>query len=351
MKNFTRSLICIFIILAHGTILQSQIPVSGVLISSAVDCQKKINQINGEIKKYENRILKSQNTITHSETIQKNAREAGNKEAERIAAEAISNSSKTIRECREYIVSLRERRSKYQSAVESIRKAMGQTNKVNAVALDFTGQVSIIRTSGEKIDLKNASANIMEAGDIINTSSDGKVDLEFMEGRGKMTVGPDSKVRMIKEKDSSDVVEIMKGEIYSSVLKADEYEKKMTDLLKNFKADSLLSTIGTVSSFSDQQWHAYWRRSLPERWKKKFELRTPAAVTSVRGTKFGITVIDENTTELLVTEGTVEIKPSGADEAIVVEGGQVCRITRGQACAGAIPCDTLNINKWWLYEK
>jgi len=334
----------------QGTILQSQIPVNGVLISSAVDCRKKITQLTVEIKKYENRILKSQNTIAHSESIQKNARDAGNKEAERIATEAISNSSKTIKECREYIVSLKERRSKYQSAVESIKKAMGQTNKLNAVARDFTGQVSITRLSGEKIDLKSAAANTMEAGDIINTSSDGKIDLDFLEGRGNVTVGPDSKVRMIKEKDSTDVLEVMKGEIYSSVLKTDEYEKKIIDLYQSFSTDSLLRSVEPYKNFTPEQWVLFARR-YAMKYEKKFRVRTPTAICGIRGTRFTVTVIDENTTELQVLEGKVEISPAGVNETVMVEGGQVCRINKNETPSGAVSCDTLTINRWWLYEK
>jgi len=350
MKNLTRSWICILIVLVQGAVLQSQIPVNGVLISSAVDCQKKINQMTGEIKKYENRILKSQNTITRSETIQKNAREAGNKEAERIAAEAISNSAKTIKECREYIVSLRERRSKYQSAAESIKKAMGQTNKVNAVALDFTGQVSIIRPSGEKTDLKSASPVTMEAGDIINTSADGKADLEFLEGRGRVTVGPDSRIRMVKEKDSTDVLEVMKGKIYSSVLKADEYEKKIIDLYQSFSTDSLLRNAEPYKYFTPEQWVLYARK-YAMKYEKKLRVRTPSAICGIRGTRFTVTVIDENTTELQVFEGKVEISPANDAGTVLVEGGQVCRVNKNKTPSDAITCDTLTINKWWLYEK
>jgi|WetSurMetagenome_2_1015567.scaffolds.fasta_scaffold00466_4 hypothetical protein len=351
MKNLAGFGICVVFLLLRGTVLLSQVPVNEVLVSSAVDCQNTITRLTEEIKKYELKIVKSQNTIGRSETIQKNARDAGNREAERIATEAISNSQKTISDCREFIVVLKERRGKYQSALESVRKAMGKTNKVNAVTLNFSGQVSIIRPSGEKTDMNNTTGNTMEAGDIISTSSDGIIDLAFLEGRGKVTVGPDSKVRMIKEKDSTNVLEVIKGKIYSSVLKADEYEKKMIDLYKNFKTDSLLKTMGTVSSFSEEQWYAFVRKSMSARMKKKFEVRTPAAVLAVRGTRFSVNAIDENTTELTVIEGKVEFMPAGTTEGVMVEGGQVCRINKKEPVTGAVSCDTLKINKWWQYEK
>jgi hypothetical protein len=329
----------------------SQISVNGVLVSSAVDCQKKITRLTVEIKKYETRILKSQNTITRSETILKNAHDAGNAEAERIASEAISNSTKTISDCREYIAVLKGRRSRYLSALESVRKAMGEPTGINAVALDFSGNVSITRPSGEKIEMNGKNANTLGAGDIISTSSDGIIDLEFLEGRGNVTVGPDSKVRMIKEKDSTNVLEVMKGKIYSSVLKADEYEKKMAGLYRDFRTDSLLSTIRTMSSFSEEQWIAYIRKNMPERMKRKFEVRTPSAALAVRGTRFVVTVIDENTTELLVIDGSVEFTSSGTAGSVMVDGGRVCRVNKNHAPAAAMPCDTLNINKWWQYEK
>lgn len=337
-----------------GPVLLSQAPVSQVLLSSAVDCRKKIEQVSAEIVRYQNRIVKSRNTIANSATIQKKARDAGNKEAERIATEAIANSEKTIKDCSNFIAALKEKRSRYQVALSSILKAMnagpGQVTNTTGAVLGYAGSVSIRNTSGNEKSLGNSSSFVFGQGDVISTSTDGFVNLDYLEGRGTLTVGPESEVRMLKDKDSTDVLEVIKGKVYSGVLRADEYEQKMMDLYQEFSADSLLRSVEPYKSYSAEQWTGFVRARML-RYSKKFEVRTPSAALAVRGTKFTVEVSDDNTTELKVFEGKVELSDPGTKRSVMVETGQVCRINKNENFPVVQPIDTLKNNKWWQYEK
>ena len=354
MKIINRFIACTAFMMLSCTVLSAQTPVSQVLLSSAVDCRKKIEQVSAEIVRYQNRIVKSRNTIANSTTIQKKARETGNKEAERVATEAMANSEKTIKECNNFIVALKEKRSRYQSSLSSILRAMnsgtGQEANPAGTVLGYTGTVNIRNASGAESSLTGSSSFVFGQGDEISTSSDGSVSLNYLEGRGSLTVGPGSQVRMTKDKDSTDVLEVIKGKVYSGVLKADEYEKKMMDLYQKFSADSLLKSVEPYKSYTYEQWVGFVRaRAL--RYSRKFEVRTPSAVLAVRGTKFTVEVTDDNTTELRVIEGRVEYINPGTSGNIMVESGQVCRINKNEGLPVTQPVDTLNINKWWQYEK
>lgn len=59
-----------------------------------------------------------------------------------------------------------------------------------------------------------------------------------------------------------------------------------------------------------------------------YEVRTPSSTASVRGTIFSVEVLDENTTQVIVSEGTVEV--SLGSETAQVEAGEMVTAVTGQ---------------------
>ena len=351
MNNTVKLLICCSLLLLPSTNVFSQVSVNSVLFSSAVSFQKNIVSFSEQIALYEKKIVKCENTISNSERILKLSKEGNNKEAERISSEAIVTSKRTITDCQKFILLLNSKKRQNESALASVKKAMESgsthTNKTNAVASKHKGNVSIIKQNGEQYALNSAENPCIDEGDVISTSSDGFADLNFLDGRGALTVGPDSKIKMYREKDSTNVLEVMKGKIYSQVLKPDEYEKKLLDIKKCLNEDSLHMIL---SSYDRHLYIEHFLEMNPPL-KRKLEVRTPAAVTSVRGTIFTVSMINENTTELKVIEGKVEMTPANGTSAIMVNGGQSCLMDKNKKDPQLIQSDSLNINKWWKYEE
>jgi len=324
----------------------SQQPINGVLVSSSVNLRKNIKSLSEEIDGYEQKIIKCQNTISNAENIQKKAQDSNNKEAYRISSEAIANSRQSISECRNFIAILSEKKKKYEASLNTVMKAMESNSSLagstNAVALHYQGDVSVMKQDGNRYNLSSSRTSCLEAGDIISTSDDGFVVLDYLQGRGSLTLGPGTEVKMSTAMDSTDILDVMKGKIYSGVLKADEYEKKMADVYESFNRDPLFKTL-QVAFGEDAAFLA--------RLKHKFEVRTPAAVCAVRGTEFTIEVESEGGISLYVIEGKVEVKPADGKSSVFVTGGQVfSSLGRGSGIS-VTQADTLNTKKWWNYEQ
>ncbi|MDP4227540.1 MAG: FecR domain-containing protein [Bacteroidota bacterium] len=354
MKNKFKLLICCCLSFLWATNLFPQQNVNVVLISSAISLQKTITRLSGEISGYEKKIVKCQNTISNSEKIQKMATEKNNKEAYRISSEAISTSKQSISDCRNFISALTEKKKKYQASLNEVKKTIesNASLKTNAVLLNSRGQVSVIKPDGSQYKISSSQNPCLDAGDIISTSFDGFASFDFLEGRGSLTVGPGSKVKMSAEKDSTQVLDVMKGSVYSGILKADEYEKKLVDMYHNFSNDSLLKSISYYSSLSSDQWNRLAQKEVIRCLRKsKFETRTPNAICAVRGTKFTVRVESDNNTEVQVLEGKVEITPLNDKDAVFVTGGQIFLLNTKDIHPQIIQADTLNTKKWWNYEE
>lgn len=356
MNNIVKTLIfCSFLIMPVDEALP-QLSSNAVFISSVVDLQKNITRLSDEISVYEKKILKNENTVSNSGRILKLARENNNKEAERISSEAIMTSEKTISECRNFIVILNNKKKQYESALASVKKSLASdsalTDKIKAVSLRQTGRVAVTKQNGDQYELKSGQNQFLENGDIITTGNDGMVDLKFLEGRGSVTVGPDSKIKMLNENDSTAVMEVMKGKIYSGIIKADEYEKKMVEMYQDFSADSLLNSFSQFNSMTPEQRTRFIRNNVLKLFRKeKFEVRTPSAICGIRGTHFSIRVPNANTTELQVIEGKVEVTSVSETMPAMVCGGQSCIINKNGGVPLAVQTDTLNFNKWWEDEE
>jgi hypothetical protein len=351
MKNIIRFFICGSLFLLTATNVFSQPSISGVLLSSAVSFQKNISRLTEEIRFYEKKILKCENSVTNSERILKLSKENNNKEAGRISSEAILNYQKTIADCQKHILLLKDSKRKNESALSAVKKAMesgsSQTGGVNSVALKHTGNVSVIKQNGEKYALDSSQNPGITAGDIISTSSDGFADIDFLDGKGSLTIGPDSKISMYREKDSTNVLEVLNGRIYSHVLKPDEYDNKLLDIKKCLDEDSLHLLV----SKNDISLYDKYLTMMKAKVQKKVEAHVRvSAVLAIRGTQFTIRVIDENSSELQVIEGKIEVYPANSTESVIVYGGQSCLLKNGTH-PNIMQADTLNINKWWRYEE
>jgi hypothetical protein len=351
MKNIMKSLIFGSLLLLTTMNVFSQLSITGVLLSSAVSFQKNISSLSEEIRFYEKKTFKYENSIANSERILKLSKENNNKEAERISSEAILTYQKTIADCKKHILLLKDRKRKNESALAAVKKTMdsgsSQTNEVNSVALKHTGHVSVINQKGEEYALNSAQNPGIKAGDVISTSSDGFADIDFLDGKGSLTIGPDSKIRMYREKDSTNVLEVLNGKIYSHVLKPDEYDNKLLDIKKCLDED----TLHLLVSKNDISLYDKYLMMMKARVQKKFEahIRVSAAL-AIRGTQFTIKVINENSSELQLIEGKIEVFPSSNTESVTVYGGQSCLIRNGTR-PQIIQSDTLNLDKWWQYEE
>lgn len=63
------------------------------------------------------------------------------------------------------------------------------------------------------------------------------------------------------------------------------------------------------------------KKAAANKFKKKFEVRTPACVVADRGTRFIVRLDGPERTEVIVFEGSVEIRSLRSSTSLVVEAG------------------------------
>jgi hypothetical protein len=189
----------------------------------------------------------------------------------------------------------------------------------------FKGKVQIKKANGEMVPLGKGGNFDLAVGDVITTGSDGmiKVHFAFEKGGEDLVIGKNTHVKIIQTPEGIQCPKIFDGKLHASNPTVKESIEQAYD---EAKAEFI------------------------KKYRKKFEVRTPSAVTSARGTDFTVSENPQAGTEVIVMEGSVELKGYGSEASILIEAGFKGRVTPEGIISGPDKIDLINLEKWWEEE-
>jgi len=152
-----------------------------------------------------------------------------------------------------------------------------------------TGGITLSAVSGE-VEVKKGGAGdwtefdqtSLKSGDELRTGKNSKAVIETTYG-DIITVGPETHITTVDIVDMDRTLNLLLGEIKADIKK----------------------------------------------WIGKFEVRTPSAVTSVRGTEFTVSVDEYGTTTVMVLDGTVEVRDLTSNAGITLPANQMVTVPKG----------------------
>lgn len=295
----------------------------------------EIRKIDMEIKKNDQAIQESQRIINiASQRTDENA-----KKAEAIAREALIKAQEAKRRNedikREWqLIKMRADRS-YAVIENLFAQNLGTNRQIKGFITNYTGNVSIIKANGDKVSPENG---FLEPGDKVWTLN-GTAEIQMLDGRADVRLGPYSEFVMKKDTPQEQIAELLKGKIFAAVDKVDEYEKMIKEKIEQYKKD--LQTIKELKKEDIDNLKKYIDEEIR---KKSIHVITPVAVFGVRGTKFACEIKDNNTTEVTVLEGIVDVTIPEKDKTLSVDAGNKATISLD----GGIKIEKIEqIERWW----
>jgi hypothetical protein len=199
----------------------------------------------------------------------------------------------------------------------------------NCKVTTYRGNVQIRKANGETIHLTEHGNFDLAVGDVISTGSDGIIKVHFALEKGgeDVLIGRNTSVKIMQSPEGIQYPKLFNGQLHASNLTLKEaIDQKVEEL--DARLDGLKKKI-----------------------KKKFEVSTPSAVTSTRGTDFTVSENPMTGTGVTVMEGSVELKGYGSEEFIVVEAGYKGSVTPEGVISGPDKVDLNGLEKWWEEEK
>jgi hypothetical protein len=253
-----------------------------------------LTMVNGwlqtEVAKAREAQALNQNTLDACLALLDKARNAHNPTAVTAAQRAVSTAEEVLRKNR-----LREQRAlKAILWVERLRKEGNSSAKVTGFMPRIEGTVEIESAGGGAVrPITGDTPPILGPGDTLRTGKDGHADVLLNEG-GILSL--DSGSAMVLSEAGA--AALVKGEIRC------------------------------------------WM-------KRKFEVRTPAAVTSVRGTEFVVREIPGKPTSVVVIDGTVAFSDIKGAKTVLVGAGQQSYLLPDGTPAEPTKANLQEMNKWW----
>ena len=311
-----------------------------LLLGSILKLEKNITKSVEDIERYENAILKCERTITTSEKIIGLAKEKGNLEAEKVAKDALLKSSEAKEKNIRLLNSAKLKKKQSEIILASVKNKISVNSKndfvIDAVALNYYGDITILKNNGEQLKLSDTQNSLLENGDVITTSQNSKVELQFLEGRGNIHIGENTTLKFNKE-DSTDVVDLIKGKVKLGVQKIDKFEKDLIEMYEKYKQ--------TVTSIPEsyEQFIKRWQAKM----KKKFEIRRGAGTCSIRGTEFLVYSKEDKSTEIIVLEGSIEMKSTNGSNTILINAGEKGIIKDEGNLLEPTKIDITKLDRWW----
>jgi hypothetical protein len=166
---------------------------------------------------------------------------------------------------------------------------------IQAVPLAVEGAVKVLTRNGRMVAL-GSDHPWLEPGDQVITGANERVSLELAAAEGSLQIGPNSKVGWAPE-TVGQVLELAAGRVNFWILQVQH------------------SKIG----------------------KHHHQVRTPAAVYAVRGTRFELVVEPDGATLCTVTEGTVEVSDREGRVTRAVTEGQRIRVPKDHVPGRPLP--------------
>lgn len=341
-RQFLSSLLFLILLdsMLHVISAQSNLMVTNALLYTAIkQIEINIEKADLRIFKYENEISKCDKTISNSEKIKQLAIEKGNNEAQKIANDALLKAKDAKDKYKRLLESARKLKQQSEKILGSLKQQQYISNpKLNtALSLNFSGNVSIQKNNGEQFQLNESNPSYIEEGDLITTSSNSKIDLQFLDGRGNMLMGENSQLKFNKS-DSVNVIDFIQGNVKIIVEKKDAFEKRMKEMYENLKQE-----VGSLPEDYDQ-----FIKKQRARVQRKLEIRNRnGGGGAVRGTELVVNSSDELGTEILVLEGSVEMFSKDRVQIVKLESGQKGIIKSNGQLSDPINIDLKSIYKWW----
>lgn len=280
------------------------------------------------------KIRKADETIAKANSLIARAQNAGNKAAEGIALQALQKAQENKRQNELKKLQIDKNIAYVQNRMA---EHSGIDAKIGGMVTSHSGRVRVIsgKPPYEAVAMDGEHPGYFEEGDTIETYDNSRAEVQFLDGRGSMTIGEYSRVKMEKKDPLSETLSLVKGKIHASVDKAEAFEawvEKQAAMAAEDPNKMLAHDFGAIRA---------WMKNK----SKKFEVRAGATTASVRGTTFVMSADEAGTTRIELIEGELAVTNVKTSGETILKGGEKMTIS-AEGTAYVEPLK-LSSKPWW----
>lgn len=302
--------------------------------------------VAAEIERITRELGKSDASIARAQEILVKARKNGNEVAENFSLETIRKAEQAkitnlenMRLAKLKMDLIKKKKQRLSGAPD---KGVAKPN-LRALVSRAAGNVTLQSASGSGAKpFSGEDGGQLEPGDELRTGRGGSAELQLLGGRASVSMAENSRFRIEKDTDSTEVVRTLAGKFHFVVERMAEFEAALEQDLAPLREK--------LAKVADDQKKAYenFMKGLKARVQKKLEMRSRSGgTTSVRGTEFLVTEHPDGSSEILVIEGNVAVSDPNGGATVVVNTGQAITISSAGTPSTVRPANTATLPRWW----
>lgn len=319
--------------------------------------EEKIKEINSDIAFNENKLKEINELLAENQRLSMFGTDKQKKGAELarpLLEQALARTKDTLRKIKtiriEYEMML-NRINDFERQIRADSEEILKQKDAAGYISECTGGVKIVNTKTRRTENACSPYTVLNKGDMITTSTDGQARLNILEGRGYITVGPNSSFRIREDNEVEQIIEPIEGKGYFKIDKPEEHANKVKEYIEKYKED-----LKTIKGWTEEKIDELKKEGVAKYKQLSIWLcqkmgeglacvRVPHAVFGVRGTEFTVDREGEYLGKATVIEGSIEVTNNIKNEKVIVPAGyQVIINSDGTINKKKIE----NIEKWWL---
>jgi uncharacterized coiled-coil protein SlyX len=308
------SILALFLILPNLSSAQSLTSGDKLWLSAYFDLQNEKMKVEERIKEIDLKIAQNEQEIRQINELLAKIQETliiGTEKQKEDAQKAKPVAEKALMQAKETQKKLKDQKMKYEwlmsrlneeeRSLKDLYSKMASNNNIAGLVKECSGTVRIMNLQTKKLEDACHSFMPINDRDEITTSSDGRIELKILDGRGNFIVGPDSEVIVKKKSVDEEGVEFIQGKVYTKVDKSDEYLQKVKGYIERYKED-----LKTIKGWAEEKLKKFSIETCRLLWGPNSCSR-PEWVIGIRGTEFTIEREGADTVKISVMEGSVEV--------------------------------------------
>ena len=315
------------------------------------DAVQKINWLQGLAFKYEKmkdkaivQIKRAEATISKCGSIIKIAREKGNKEAERVARNALATAGETKR------ISQKNKLIAEMS-ISHLRHLMTSLSENDLqgllyVVAGYVGDVQYYSANDSRVyPLTSISRRQPQPGDTILTGKNSRAQIYMFDRHGTqsdVTLGEYSRLHLEKDESKLSQFENLKLTLMKGCLHLQEKMDKRVGRKHNKRAALTEEWEDCAQKYglNSLACRAYFSRIKNTIW-------TPSGTCSIRGTEFVAFEGEKTGLRIVVLSGRVIVSNKKQDEIKIVEPGFGVNVSRQGKISKPKKIDASGVTRWW----
>lgn len=284
-----------------------------------------LDRINAELAKTEEELRTNARAIQEADGRLRIALETQNRVTQDAPKRDLGRARAERRKIKKAQAKLLSDRARAESSYAAVMAALVASGERGPALLPIglvsisAGETGILKTDGRKAAAAGIAPRFLSPGDTVSSGRNSQCEILALDGRATLEIEERSAIRIEELSPREQVLVLLQGRLQAAVESPADLELQLRYRLRGPDDEMSLR-------LSDYRGHA--GQDFARLFGPGFVMQVPGAVCSAERARFSAEVGGDGTTEILVRDGSIEVRRGIGGPGLTIERGAGVRVTK-----------------------